>query len=65
MLLLFNGFVCLVRDVLCDAVWFVFLRVTNMRGSLMVPYVKLYVFACLVRRYVFVCSVYDVSCGVV
>ena len=28
--LLFNVFVCLVRDVLCDAVWFVFLCVLSM-----------------------------------
>ena len=29
-LLLFNMFVCLVRDALCDVVWFVFLCVLSM-----------------------------------
>ena len=28
-LLLFNLFVCFVRDALCDVVWFVFLRVLS------------------------------------
>ena len=32
MLLVFNVLVCLVRDVLCDAVWFVFLCVLSVFG---------------------------------
>ena len=34
-------------------------------GLFLVPSVRLSVFACFLRRGVFVCSVYDVSCGVV
>ena len=43
---------------------FVCVVLNRVRGLLLVPFVKL-ILRVFVRRYVFACSMYDVSCGVV